>query len=121
MKVLGHWLQNDGGIRFDWLATKQSMWRAFWATAGLKSRAQLPLYAKLRLLSRSVLPILDFRSSKWPPQQMVAREMDQLQRKMVSILMAVRPLPLEDPVAYKRRRHRLASNQCRRVGLWSHR
>ena len=36
MNVLGHHVQDDGGIRDDWNITEARMWGSFWANSGCK-------------------------------------------------------------------------------------
>ena len=74
---------------------------------------------RMNLLSRFVRPLLDYRASRWPPQQQVALEVDTLQRRMVAICLRAPRQPGELFGDYHRRRSREAAAQCRRFGTWS--
>eukprot|EP00969_Alexandrium_andersonii_P003755 162877-Alexandrium_andersonii.AAC.1 len=74
------------------------MWRAFWGAAGSQITRDAPFHAKLRSLHRSVLPVFDFKCSRWPPQRTVSEEVDRLQRRLVAILQRLRPQPGGDAV-----------------------
>ena len=119
--VLGHLLQNTGSIRADWAQTRRQMWAAFWANAGSAGSSKLTTHQRMRLLLRGVLPILDFRCSRWPPQATIANELDAMQRKMVATLLRLTPLPDEDAAQFVRRRGRAAHHLCTSNGWWSHR
>ena len=97
------------------------MWGAFWANCGAAGAQKLPMAFRLRLLLRSVVPIFDFRCSRWPPQATIAKEVDALQRKMMAILLRTTPLPQESFEQFSRRRGRAAGSLCVEVGLWSKR
>ena len=95
------------------------MWGAFWANAGSAGSEKLSVPFRLKLLLRAVLPILDFRCSRWPPQATVATEIDATQRKMVALMLRLTPMPCEDARQFVRRRGRAARSLCIRIGLWS--
>ena len=107
-------------IRADWDQTPRQMWGAFWANAGSVGARKLTVHHRLRLLSRAVLPILDFRCSRWPPQATVAAELDALQKKMVGTLLRLTLLPGENAKQFVRRRGRAARSLCVASGWWSH-
>ena len=117
--VLGHKLDDTGGIRACWIATRKAMWRSFWGNAACNQARQLPLGVRLGLVKRATVPILDFRCSRWPPQHLVAKEIGTMQRKMAATLLHVRPAALEEPRAFASRKGRLSSALCRRMGWWS--
>ena len=117
--ALGHIVQDNGSFFECWSRTKKQMWGAFWANAGTTSASRVPLKCKLMLVNRALLPILDFRCSRWPPQQTVARELDSMQRKMLGVLFRLKPTNIETPAEFSRRRSKLASSLCRDMGWWS--
>ena len=119
--ALGHTLQDTGSIRACWQNTRAAMWRGFWANPGSKAARHLTMPQRLRLLDRAVLPQMDFRSSRWPPQRRIADEVDILQRRMVATIMRVPPRPGEEPACYFRRRGRAAAAECKKQGVWSRR
>jgi hypothetical protein len=119
--VLGHSLQHTGSVRHDWVKTRRQMWGAFWANSGAAGAKKLPVAFRLKLLFRAVVPIFDFRCSRWPPQASIAAEVDTLQRKMTGILLRLSPMPREDVQQFVRRRGRAARSLCAEYGWWSKR
>ena len=119
--MVGHILQNTGSIRSCWTKTRNSMWKAFWANPGSKNAWKLAVQDRMRLLSKAVLPLLDCRCSRWPPQISVAQELDRLHRKMTASVQRAARYPGEDISDYIRRRGRLAGQCCRVSGNWSRR
>ena len=97
------------------------MWRAFFANCVSRSRPKLPKCVQFSLLNRAVRLVMDYRSTRWPPQQSLQKQIDRAQRMMVAILL--RPPPLEDETIpdFVRRRHRIVAQHCRNEGLWSRR
>ena len=119
--VLGHTLQSSGSIRACWSNTRRCLWRAFWSNPGARTVRHLGLDSKLRLLQRAVTPALDFRCSRWPPQPQIARELDIVQRKMISSIMRIERGPVESIDLFHQRRGRVAAQVARDQGLWSRR
>ena len=117
--VLGHAIQANGSIRSCWSRARTSMWKAFWANPGAQNANDLPSAARLALLGRAVLPQLDFRCSRWPPQRQIACEVDQLQQKMVASLLRLPRLDGEEAPEYVRRRGRVARRITSANGPWS--
>ena len=72
-------------------------------------------------MQRAVVPQLDFRCSRWPPQKQIADELDTLQRNMTAVLIRTPRLEAEETNDYFRRRRRIARNLCIENGLWSKR
>ena len=97
------------------------MWRTFWANPGSKDARALSTDQRMSLLAKAVAPQLDYRCSRWPPQKVIAQELDRMQRKMVSTLLHTPRNPGEEAEDFIRRRGRLAAGKCRNVGQWSHR
>ena len=73
----------------------------------------------LILLDRCVFPVLNFRVSRWPPQQVIADELDQTQAKMIASILRYRPGPGEDIASFCRRRMRDARSIADAQGTWS--
>ena len=119
MKVLGHLISDDASVRCDWSQTKESLWRAFWKNCGSSSARCLTVDARICLLQRTVLAVVAFRFSRWPPQKQIAHELDQLQATMICYVLGVRPNISEDPAAFCRRRMRLAHAKAKETGRWS--
>jgi hypothetical protein len=119
MNVLGHLIQNDGGIRDDWLHTEAKMWASFWANAGSKRAKQLRPAQKAMLIYRTVLACVLWKVSRWPWQKTIALELDSIQcRMLVFILPCVRSYT-EDIDTFCRRQARQARNVANKCGLWS--
>lgn len=91
----------------------------FWANPGSKDARLLSTEHRMTLLSRSVMPLFEYRCSRWPPQRQVAEELDRVQRKIVSVILQLPREPGEDADRYVRRRGRIAARHCRKHGLWS--
>ena len=68
-----------------------------------------------------MLPVLDYRASRWPPQRQIAMEVDTLQRKMAAACLRAPRHPAEALDVYHRRRAREAATHCRHHGVWSKR
>ena len=71
------------------------------------------------LLDRCVQPVVNFRVSRWPPQSVIAQELDQTQAKMIASILGTRPLFGEEPSSFHRRRMREAHCIAREKGTWS--
>ena len=97
------------------------MWKSFWANPGSKDACALSTNQRMSLLAKAVAPQLDYPCSRWPPQKVIAQEVDCMQRKMVSTLLKTPRYPDGEAADFIRRRGRLAAGKCREVGQWSHR
>ena len=117
--VLGHIVQDDGGIREDWNHTVASMWRCYWSSVGSKRAKNLSAAGKALLLQRAVVSNFLWKISRWPFQKSVAILLDKTQCKMLSHIL---PCPVgvgETVDHYCRRRARLARNVSIESGAWS--
>jgi len=119
--VLGHVLQDSGSIRACWKRTRTLMWKAFWANPGSKHAHRLSPGQRLKLLGKAVVPQLDCRCTRWPPQRTIAGELDSMQRKMTATAMRISMHPGEGAPEYVRRRGRAAARHCKLAGNWSQR
>ena len=117
--VLGHVLDASGSSWPCWQATKTKMWRAFFANCVGNKVQGLPFLAKTKLLGRCVLPVGDFRCTRWTYHGALAADVDRQQRKMMSIMAKIPRRAGELDPTYFRRRHREISFECKRAGLWS--
>ena len=88
---------------------------SFWANAGNRCAYDLPNALKVKLLSRSVGPVLDYRCSRRPPQQTIGKEVDTAQCKMAAVVLRIQRLLGEEAQDYCRRRNRAAGALCRRI------
>jgi hypothetical protein len=114
---LGHSLDANGGIASCWRKAKRAAWRAFWGNCGAAKGA--PIAEKLRLLSRCVWPAFGFRVSRWPPSPFYLAEVKSLQRKMVSILLALARSHVETHEAFRSRRARKIDAIVVASGCWA--
>ena len=119
MKVLGHWLQNDGATNFCFEESLQSIWRAFFANCAGAEVSRLSMRVRTTLLLRTVTPILRFKWTRWPFTTSKAIQLDAVQRRMIGILLCLRR-QRDDPLdVYIRRRGRRAGELQRATGAWS--
>jgi hypothetical protein len=114
--VLGHILDDNGYTASCWRATSRAMWRAFFANSGAATAAKLSVKDKMSLLQRSVVPALQHRNTRWPPNGKTSADIDRLQRKMVASIQRVTRAPGEAPAEYIRRRNRAATFEIRKIG-----
>ena len=119
LNILGHIVQNDGGIRVDWNSTKKALWRCFWKNCGSKACARIGAEGKAKLLQRSVVTNFLWKVSRWPFQKTIAIELDKVQCKMIAIIVPC-PRAVEETLDhYCRRRLRQARNVSQHLGFWS--
>ena len=83
------------------------------------SEKKLPVRCKLALLERATKPVLSFRVARWPFQATRAMQLDRVQRKMLGILLELRPGPDASAVDFIRLRAREAGRLQREFGSWS--
>ena len=95
------------------------MRRAFFANCRSSSAKLLTFDLNLRLLDRSVLPVLRHRCTRWPANAATFNEIGTIQRKMVASIMRLPMHHVEDPSDYVRRRHRAVSNIIAEHGAWN--
>ena len=119
LNMLGHFVANSGGIRFDWLKVKAKMWGAFYGNSGSNDLHSVNFETKLSLLMRTVFCTVNWKFSRWPFQKSIAVEMDKLQVNMVAMVSRYPKLASEDWVGWIRRKRRFARNILQRIGFWS--
>ena len=119
MNVLGHYVQNDSGIRTDWNKTKLGLWKCFWSSCGSRAGRSFGAPLKVKLLQRSVLAFFQWKLSRWPFQKTIAIEIDALQCQMLAIIMQL-PRSIHESIdQYCRRRRREARNLASECCFWS--
>ena len=67
-----------------------------------KHWCKLGLERRLKTLERAVKPLFTFHCVAWPPQNQIAKEVDQLQRHMTAAAIGLRPSPLESAADFRR-------------------
>ena len=105
----------------DFKATVAKMWRAFWANAGQASLKRAPLKAKIALLKRATLPVVDMHFVYWPFTTGRASQLDRVQRKMLASLARLRPNVDDTMETFWRRRRKHATQLQEEMGSWSRR
>ena len=64
-------------------------------------------------------PFFSFKCARWPVQSTIAKEVQSLQKRMVTVMMGIRMLPHETPASFRRRRARLASTHMSSGICWA--
>lgn len=120
MKILGQYLDDDGGIKTCYDSTLAAMWRCFY---GNLSPGLTGFYekTKLRFLSSPVVTIASFRWASWPYHNFFAAGIDSAQRHMISILMNWKPSRNESFTDFAKRRNIRAGWLASEHGRWSYR
>ena len=118
MRVLGHYLDDDGGTRSCSQHAFAAMTKAFFGNLkpGLLKSAKA---AKLRFLSTCVCTIARGRWSRWPFTHTLASRVDALQRKILYSLFPLKPYSHESLQSFYERRHRAAGHLASSAGRWS--
>lgn len=116
MPCLGHLLDHDGSVKSCYQSASRSAWRAFWANPG--SHRSVSIGHRMVLLNRAVLPVLEYRFSRWPLQVKIEKELGTLQRKMVTILHREPMLPSDSWASWARRRAGAVTELIREHGDW---
>ena len=75
----------------------------------------------MQLLDRSVYHGLAFRVSRWPPQKVIAEELNRTQASMIASIRRIQPNPAEEPASFCRRPMRDAHSIAKKQGTWSDR
>ena len=119
--ALGHRVSNTGAIQDCLRHTSRQMWRAFFAAVPALVRKRLPSNAFCILISVGVVPVLDYRSTRWPASKTTERHINRLQRKMIACTLNLKKRPDEDVAAFVRRRGKVARVHAIADGLWSRR
>ena len=117
--VLGHHISNTGAIRPSWDVCRGTMWRAFFRSFADRTGKKIPTEQKVKALQRSVRPVFSYKCSLWPPQVTIAKEIDGVQRKMLSLSSPVPWKPDETAEEHARRQTRQSSRLASQSGLWS--
>ena len=119
MKVLGHWLESDGGIRVCFDEAVKNAWTSFYANCAGLGHSKLSVNTRLTMLSRAVTPVLRFRWTRWPFTASRALQLDAMQRRMYGIVLRLERYAYEDIDAFVRRRGRRCAELQKQRGAWS--
>ena len=117
--VLGHVLQNDGGIGADWKVTCAKMWGVFWKCVVHGQTTRVQQRETMRSLQQCVFACAQWKLSRWPFQETVAVKMDHMQAEMMRCIIRTPILDGETNEHFFRRRARIARDTAARAGNWS--
>jgi len=118
MKTLGHMISNDGSIEPGWDRAKSSIWKGWWGNLS-KKQFRGAVDQKVMLLTRTASGIVSYHCLLWPWSASTAKRIDNFQAYLVTKCLDTEPTPNESNRVYWQRRTLIASNACRRKGLWS--
>ena len=119
MKVLGHIIQSIGAVDADYDATMRLLGRSFDANAGLQGNRRLPLRLKLQLLQRATLPYVDGHAVRWPYTKKRARQLDQVQRRMLTGLVQIKACDYVTTAEFSKLRNSAVTTLQKEMGRWS--
>ena len=119
MLVLGHKLDENAGVRFEWSSLRPRLWGLFWQNAGSAEVRNASFDKKCELLSRTVLSGMAWLFCRWPYQKAMSVEMDNLQGRMMSVLAKVPRESHESVEIWFKKRQKVGAELARKVGLWS--
>ena len=118
MRVLGHFLDDDGSIKTCSDHAFAAMTKAFYSNfkPGLHKSSKA---VKLKFLRTCVCTVARFRWSRWPFTRTNADKLDALQRRFLYSLFPMSPRSHEPIQDFYTRRHRAASIIAGSSGKWS--
>eukprot|EP00969_Alexandrium_andersonii_P240364 10610988-Alexandrium_andersonii.AAC.1 len=90
--ALGHRLSDDGSIKLCLNETVKAMWRQFFKIIKLAAK-NAETESLVKAINTFVLPIAEYRMSRWPFQRAAATTLDKLQTHMYAACFPVEPLP----------------------------
>lgn len=121
MRWLGHVLDDAGSCFPCFRAARVSVLGRAHAQMAKCRRAFVPVSQRIRALDTVVFPVISYRAPSWAPSTTLLAEVDALQRRCASLAEDVRPYPLEDIGAFRRRRGRIAAVALAGTRSWSRR
>ena len=118
MRVLGHFIDEDGGVSTCLSKALVAMHRSFYGnlTPGLKQSSKA---AKFRFLTQSISTIARFRWSRWPYSSTTANKLDSCQRRFLIHLFDINPGRCATVGDFYLRRHQAAERLAATMGKWS--
>ena len=90
--------------------TTRIKWQRGWQRLGIRRQ--------FLLLGRCVEPIIRYYLAPVPAGKTYVKRLNQMQRRMVGMLLNVRPYPLEPIKSYRSRLSRLAAQHIENYGRW---
>lgn len=106
-------------VRPCWHESKKAIWLAFWRNTTNRKADCLSIKARVSLIGKAIKPVVAYRWSRWPPQKLIAKELDGAQAKMALVAIKTPKLDTETLEGYCKRRARIARKTCRETGVWS--
>ena len=117
-EVLGHCIQNDGGISHGWANMVSKMWGAFYANVRAPSWRRLGTQRRLTLVDRCIEGLVSFYVSIMPPQHSYCCDLIKIQKKMVAGAMGNFKLVVEDWETFRRRSAKESVKWIEEHGEW---
>ena len=120
-RILGHIVSDDSSCDTCFKATCDAMWRCFYANCTREHLgcSTIATGYRLRLLNRCILPIMTFRSTRWPFTSKKAATIDRMQAKMIAHILSLKPTPDEPIQNFHMRVARTVGVEVKALGRWS--
>ena len=99
--------------------TVRSAWKAFWGNIGKPQFKSFSFKLKKRRIETLVLPILKFRMTRWPWTLTKANSLDQIRRKLYSVVLLLKPHSDESWECFTRRKRRILNFHIPVQKRWS--
>ena len=101
-EVLGWHLTDNGSMRLQWRALQAAAWSASWLNVRARSWKQFGLKRRFTLLQRCVRPIILYKLQIFAPTKFWIKQLDKLQKHMLSRTLGWHRLPFEEVKVYWR-------------------
>ena len=118
LKVLGCKIGSSGCAMDDFEEASAAVYRRLWAGAKSRAASKLPLFLKLKEVSRVCWPSVGYRCSWWPLSETMLSEIGALQNAVVACLIRLPRDPFEETEEYCRRRAREARRVVGQSSCW---
>jgi hypothetical protein len=119
MRTLGHYNASNSSIARPWAIVHGHVMSAFYAKYRPTMLRGCSGRELAQLVDKHLWPIVAFRAAGWPHQPVVAKQMDKLQTRLVSMLLPLRCAPEETYKDFCKRRGQTATKECDAVARWS--
>ena len=119
LETLGHFITPSCSLREPWARTKTKLWAAFFKKFKSWRYRKCHPPELLQFFDQHLLPVAAYRFSGWPHQKVVSRQLDQLQARLLTLLMPSTMSSGETPAQFVQRRARTARAYIEPHGKWS--
>lgn len=102
-----------------WRSAKTTVMCRCHAQMRIARRARVPASKRLMAIDAILFPVIAYRAPSWAPSAQLLAEADALQRRYAATAVDVAQFPLEEPVAYRWRRGRIAAVVLALTRPWS--